>query len=146
MWHSFHPEMMGRELDEEGELRVSCAELLLKPVKGARSLKYEFDKKTSSKGGSFANGGRQQAWEVSVGLLWTVNHLVEVDAPLVASSPSSSAASPKFVAANLESRSFTFDFKRAEAEIARFMTRLGSKPTMYRLRYSSTMQCCSVAH
>ena len=124
IWHSFHPEVPGRELDEEGELRVSCAELLLKVKKGARSIEYAFDKRAQEHGGSFANGGRQLAWELSVGLLWIVDHLVSVDAALTECPPSRTAASPKYAAVELEKRSFFFDFRRAEKEIKMAKSRM----------------------
>ena len=113
VWHSFHPDHAGRELDEEGEIRVSCAELLLMKKKGSRSSTFELDRRQS-----FAAGGRQMAWELSVGLLWTVDHLVQVDGPLSNNSPSSSAASPRFETKTIEERRFTFDYVRAEREIA----------------------------
>ena len=125
VWHSFHPEEVGRELDEMGEIRVSCAELLLVNVKGKRSTEYRLDKRPASKGGSFADGGKSLAWEMQAELLWVVDHLVTVDAPLEMNTPSSSAASPKFVAAAVERRSFMFDYRRAEAEIEKAQARLG---------------------
>ena len=118
VWHSFHPEIAGRELDEEGELRVSCAELLLLNKRGQRSHEYVLDKREGKNNGSFANGGRQVAWEISVGLLWMVDHLVKVDAALESTVQGIGAASPKLAVAAIEKRKFTFDYVKAEAEIA----------------------------
>ena len=56
VWHAFHPGEQGRELDENGDLRVSCVELLHVPTKGRRSLRFELDKKQS-----FANGSSRQS-------------------------------------------------------------------------------------
>ena len=124
VWHSFHPEEKGRELDELGEIRVSCAELLLVKTKGRRSTEYQLDKRPSDQGGSFANGGKTVAWEMQAELLWIVDHLVTVDAPLEVNTPSLSAASPRYVAAAIEKRRFQFDFKKAEAEIKKAKERL----------------------
>ena len=44
VWHTFDPSVPGRELDEQGEIRVSCAELLLVKRKGVRNL-YKLDKR-----------------------------------------------------------------------------------------------------
>ena len=129
VWHSFRPDVRGRELDEEGEVRVSCAELLLKVKKGVRSTEYAFDRRSQENGGSFANGGRHLAWELAVGLLWTVDHLVTVDSPLTESVPSGMAASPKYAAVDLEGRSFFFDFRRAEKEIKAAKARQGASPS-----------------
>ena len=65
-------------------------------------MRYEFCKKPHSKGGSFADGGRSLSWEVAVGLLWTVDHLVKVDAPMIETAASSTAASPRFAVAALD--------------------------------------------
>ena len=128
VWHSFHPDQVGRELDEEKEVRVSCAELLWVKRKGLRSCEYAFDLRPHSKGGSFADGGRRLAWEMAVGLLWTVDHLVKVDAPLerLPSSSSPSCSSPGLVAASIEKRSFMFDYRRAEMEIRSYEASLRS--------------------
>ena len=112
VWHAFHPEIAGREIDELGEWRVSCVELLLKEKKGQRSYEYVFDKRDS-----FARGGRQLAWELSVGLLWMVDHLVKVDAEMEPTATAGGVASPKLAVVELERRTFTFDYAKAESEI-----------------------------
>ena len=112
VWHAFCPEVAGREVDEENELRVSCAELLLVKKK-SRSTTYRLDRRSVDVGGSFAPGRRQVAWELAAGLLFTVDHLVQVDAPV----ETDEVASPRLVVAEVEARTFTFDYVRAEREI-----------------------------
>ena len=125
VWHSFMPQVEGREVDEENELRVSCAELLLVQKK-SRPTVYKLDKRSTNAGGSFAPGRGQIAWELSAGLLYTVDHLVKVDSPLETTEavPSPSAFSPRLVASSLESREFSFDYKRAEQEVSRLKDNL----------------------
>ena len=124
VWHAFHPEEAGRELDEEGEIRVSCAHLLYAPARGKRSCEYTFIHAVDGKRkqGSFANDGdgNPMPFEVAVNLLWSVDHLVQVDGPLEetgCSLNSSSSAAPRLSPASLDKRKFTFDFKQAAMEV-----------------------------
>ena len=87
VWRTFNPNEGGREVDETGELRVSCAELLLVPTtcdgRPSGKVAYKLDRRSKDKQGSFAPGARQTPWEVSAGLLWSVEMLVDVNTPLV---------------------------------------------------------------
>ena len=110
VWRSFDPNETGKELDEEGEVRVSCAELLLTNMSrrpGNHEGKYELVLRCG-RGGSFADDGEgfPMPWEVSAGLLWTVNHLVRVEDELLAN------------------RIFFFDYEKANEEIAQARARL----------------------
>ena len=115
VWHGFDPRVQGREVDEEGQLRVSCAELLLAPSRGpkgtAESQTYLLDKR-SGKDGSFALG-RGIPWEVSADLLWSVDSLVSSDAEASVKNRGGQA-SPGLSASEVEKRSFTFDWRRGE--------------------------------
>lgn len=122
VWHSFDPTQLGRELDENGELRVSCAELLYVKSKGVSNT-YKLDRRGHEAGGSFAPGQRCVAWELAVGLLFTVDHLVSVDGPLVRVESLKPGTSPHFVASKLEERVFTFDYVRAELEVKKIRER-----------------------
>ena len=115
VWDSFQPQVAGRELTEEGELRVSCAELLSRES-GYKPKEYFFVADKSKRGGSFADGGKLLPWELQSSILWTVDHLVTVDAPLEQTGSSDGRASQLCVA-SLEKRVFTFDRARAEREI-----------------------------
>ena len=121
VWHAFRPDVNGRELDEEGEVRASCVELLLKKSKSGRSLVHKFDSRIGSKGGSFAGDerGRPTAWEVSAHLLYTVDHLVKVDEDLkLTMGGKGGTDAPHLRPAQVEKRTFTFDYVQADREIA----------------------------
>ena len=102
VWHSFLPDCSGRELNELNELSVSCAELLLVASKAKATGVYKLDRREHKQGGSFANGERNLAWEMAVGLLWSVDHLVRVEKPSGARVASSPGASPRFKAADID--------------------------------------------
>ena len=120
VWRTFDPCAFGREVDEEGELRLSCAELLICPTqKGsgrAAADTYRLDRRGGSRG-SFAPDGRETSWEVSAGLLWAVDCLVTVDSHMT--ERPRAVGSPAYSASREEARVFTFDWRRAEREVAR---------------------------
>ena len=125
VWDAFRPQEEGREYNEEGNMAVSCAELLLVKKRGQASKVYHFVKGHVGKGGSFAEGPSGHGttwlpWEVDTKLLWVVDHLVTVDGPLEPVQEKGTAHSSSEVRlgmAELSKRSFTFDYKRAVAEI-----------------------------
>ena len=110
VWRTFDPCAFGREVDEEGELRLSCAELLICPTqKGsgrAAADTYRLDRRGGSRG-SFAPDGRETPWEVSAGLLWAVDCLVTVDSHMT--ERPRAVGSPAYSASREEARIFTFD-------------------------------------
>ena len=130
VWDSFRPHEPLRECNELGNLSVSCAELLHVHKRGQDSFEYHFVKGPASKGGSFANGGRNLPWEVDTKLLWVVDHLVQVDAPQLLEVMAAVQDKPdghpdkRLVVAELAMRSFHFDYKRAMVEIEKVQAQL----------------------
>lgn len=122
VWRQFNPAERGREADEEGTLRVSCAELLRE--KGNEN-KFLLDMRAHRQGGSFANGPKTTPWEVAVSLLWTVDHLVLVDEKIELADQGGETSSPRVrtKGVDLERRIFSFNWRQAEEEVARQMAR-----------------------
>ena len=123
VWDEFRPYEAGRENDEEGNLRVSCAQLLLVPKKGETSCEYEFVRANHANNGSFSGmskkgGNRDVPWEMASDILWSVDHLVKVDASV--EMVAVAGASPKIKVADMTKRKFLFNFQQAEKEIERW--------------------------